>query len=407
MFINLYSHAEVKPNLVLLPLEVSESDIDLESEYGSALQSGLKERYKVFYGAAVERELEREYSKIDCDTEKCNQNVALAFNGELVADASVKKIKGGYILKLVINNVLTNEIIESPAIPCRACDSFSVLDALKQVGAGKPFNPSVGVISQGGPAKPTPTPTPKQVAIDSRAILIFDSQPSGAEVYINQERVGTTPYQGLSHNLGERLSIDIKDTDHRPYQMQVTLNQAITQLESIKLEAGQAFLTVATKPFDPNAMVYINGQAKGKAPLQVEVSTKTLEIYAQSGQKKTGVKNLKLPHGANEQLRLLFKDKKVNDLALIVSKYLGVQSATQLDGANFCIQAGSISQLAIADYFREHRMRYIAITFDTFDQILAGFKSGRCDFLSVTQARLGEVESRLDMSGHVVLPERL
>ncbi len=50
-------NAENKPNLVLLPIEVSQQVSDLSSEYGSALQEGLQNRYTVFYGAAVEKEL--------------------------------------------------------------------------------------------------------------------------------------------------------------------------------------------------------------------------------------------------------------------------------------------------------------------------------------------------------------
>jgi hypothetical protein len=44
-----------KPNLVLLPIDVSEQNSELETEYGAALQS----RYTIFYGASVEKELEK------------------------------------------------------------------------------------------------------------------------------------------------------------------------------------------------------------------------------------------------------------------------------------------------------------------------------------------------------------
>ena len=78
-----------KPVLVLFPIEVNEADAEYEDEFGSALQQGLQSRYKVYYGPAVEKELEREYQKIDCNAERCAQNVAIAFNGELIADASL------------------------------------------------------------------------------------------------------------------------------------------------------------------------------------------------------------------------------------------------------------------------------------------------------------------------------
>jgi general L-amino acid transport system substrate-binding protein len=90
----------------------------------------------------------------------------------------------------------------------------------------------------------------------------------------------------------------------------------------------------------------------------------------------------------------------------MVSKDLGVKSATELDGANACIQAGTSTELAIADYFRENSMNYKAVTFDTSDQTRAGFESGRCDFLVTDQSQLYALRIGLkDPSAAVVLPE--
>jgi len=90
----------------------------------------------------------------------------------------------------------------------------------------------------------------------------------------------------------------------------------------------------------------------------------------------------------------------------MVSKKLGVKSATELDGANACIQAGTSTELAIADYFRENKMNYKAVTFDTSDQTRAGFESGRCDFLVSDQSQLYALRIGLqDPSSAIVLPE--
>ena len=51
--------AHSKEVLVLFPVEVSASDADLASDFGSALQEGLQSRYEVYYGPAVEAELEK------------------------------------------------------------------------------------------------------------------------------------------------------------------------------------------------------------------------------------------------------------------------------------------------------------------------------------------------------------
>ncbi|NRB41562.1 MAG: hypothetical protein HRU20_24335 [Pseudomonadales bacterium] len=125
------------PVLVLFPIEIASVDADFEPEFGSALEEGLQQRFKVFYGPSVEAELNKEFEKIDCDAERCVQNVALAFNGELVADASAKRLGTGYALKLRIHNVLTGELIESRTHACRNCDGFAVMDAFKAMGKGE------------------------------------------------------------------------------------------------------------------------------------------------------------------------------------------------------------------------------------------------------------------------------
>jgi len=90
----------------------------------------------------------------------------------------------------------------------------------------------------------------------------------------------------------------------------------------------------------------------------------------------------------------------------MVSKKLGVDSALKLDGAAACIQAGTSTELAIADYFRENKMKYKVVTFDTSDQTRSGFESGRCDFLISDQSQLYALRIGLkDPEGAIVLPE--
>ena len=293
------------PNLVLLPIDVSETEAELESEYGSALQQGLQKRYTVFYGPAVEKELEKEYGKIDCNTETCNQNVAIAFNGELIADSSVKSIAGGYVLKLVIRNVISGKVIETETLPCRGCDAFSVINKLKQIGAGTlndVANTNQSAINRvSGQGKP--------IAADARAILIFDSQPSGAAITINGKASGKTPYQGLSHKIGEQLRIELKDPRYRSYELEVSLNQAITQLEPLILEAGQGQVMIVTDPYQANAVVYLDDKAQGAAPVQVSTIAGIHQIYAQDGNQKTAVKTLTLNDGESKQVILEFASK--------------------------------------------------------------------------------------------------
>ncbi len=90
----------------------------------------------------------------------------------------------------------------------------------------------------------------------------------------------------------------------------------------------------------------------------------------------------------------------------MVSKNLGVKSALELDGAAVCLQAGTTTELNLADYFRENGMKYKAITYDTSDATVKGFEAGRCDVLTSDQSQLYALRIKLkDPKSAVVLPE--
>jgi len=92
--------------------------------------------------------------------------------------------------------------------------------------------------------------------------------------------------------------------------------------------------------------------------------------------------------------------------SFMVDKALGVSSATELDGANACIQAGTSTELAIADFFRANNISYKAVTFDTADQTRAGFESGRCDFLTSDGSQLAALRVGMtDPASKIILPE--
>lgn len=90
----------------------------------------------------------------------------------------------------------------------------------------------------------------------------------------------------------------------------------------------------------------------------------------------------------------------------MVSKDLGVRSALELAGAAVCIQAGTTTELNLADYFRLNNMDYNAVVFDTSDQTVKGFEAGRCDVLTSDQSQLYALRIKLaDPSSAIVLPE--
>lgn len=90
----------------------------------------------------------------------------------------------------------------------------------------------------------------------------------------------------------------------------------------------------------------------------------------------------------------------------LVSKDLGVTSAKELDGATFCIQAGTTSELNLTDYFKSNNMEYKGVTYDTSGQTIDGFKKGRCDAVTSDKSQLSGLKQKMDdPSSAIVLPE--
>jgi general L-amino acid transport system substrate-binding protein len=56
----------------------------------------------------------------------------------------------------------------------------------------------------------------------------------------------------------------------------------------------------------------------------------------------------------------------------MVSKSLGVKSATELDGASICIQTGTTTELNLADYFHANSMKYEAVPIETNPTLAPG-----------------------------------
>ena len=90
----------------------------------------------------------------------------------------------------------------------------------------------------------------------------------------------------------------------------------------------------------------------------------------------------------------------------MAKKELGVASAKELDGASVCVQAGTTTELNLADYFRGNGMTYNSVVFENNDEVNKAYDAGRCDVLTTDQS--GLYASRLKLANpddHVILPE--
>jgi len=128
-----------KERLVLMPLHVPEEDEDLNGAMDTALVNGLQQKYVVFSGEQVAQKARAIYLKINkatavnthCDETRCMQDIAEAFQAELIASANVTKKDGNYFLSLSIQNIFDNQVVQSESLPCEKCSPAQVIEKLK------------------------------------------------------------------------------------------------------------------------------------------------------------------------------------------------------------------------------------------------------------------------------------
>ncbi|WP_088345225.1 MULTISPECIES: amino acid ABC transporter substrate-binding protein [Rhodomicrobium] len=98
----------------------------------------------------------------------------------------------------------------------------------------------------------------------------------------------------------------------------------------------------------------------------------------------------------------------IDGQGFLVKNSLGVKSAKELNGASVCVQAGTTTELNLADYFRVNGMTFKPIGYDTSVQTREGFDGGSCDVLTSDKSQLAAIRSELkDPAGATILPETI
>jgi general L-amino acid transport system substrate-binding protein len=91
---------------------------------------------------------------------------------------------------------------------------------------------------------------------------------------------------------------------------------------------------------------------------------------------------------------------------LMVKKSMKVNSALELSGATVCTQTGTTTELNLADYFRNNKMKYEVVAFATADETLKSYESGRCDVFTTDASQLYSQRLKLaNPEDHAILPE--
>ncbi len=129
-----------KERLVLMPLRVPDEDKKLTGAMETALVKGLQQKYDVYSGEQVSQKAHEIFMKEnrntthkECDETKCMQNIAMAFQAELIATANVTKQDGNYFLALSIQNIFDNKVVQSESQTCEKCTAVQVVDKLKEL----------------------------------------------------------------------------------------------------------------------------------------------------------------------------------------------------------------------------------------------------------------------------------
>ena len=91
----------------------------------------------------------------------------------------------------------------------------------------------------------------------------------------------------------------------------------------------------------------------------------------------------------------------------LVKKSANVKSVKELDGATICVQPGTSTELAIADYFRVNKLKFTPILIQDLSEIQNAYMSGRCDAYSTDASGLAAYafQQGPKATDHVLLPE--
>ena len=93
--------------------------------------------------------------------------------------------------------------------------------------------------------------------------------------------------------------------------------------------------------------------------------------------------------------------------ALLVPKASGIESIAELNGAAISVQAGTTTELNLADYFRTNNLNYELVTFEDNEQAAAALEAGRADAFTSDASQLYSFRSKMANPDDYVLLPRL
>lgn len=90
----------------------------------------------------------------------------------------------------------------------------------------------------------------------------------------------------------------------------------------------------------------------------------------------------------------------------MVPRARNASSSLELDGSSVCVQAGTTTELNLADYFRANNMKFQQKKLGKIEDLVAAYASGQCDVLTADVSQLYALRLKLPKPGdHDILPD--
>jgi len=128
----------------------------------------------------------------------------------------------------------------------------------------------------------------------------------------------------------------------------------------------------------------------------------------QSGELDLLVRSTTWTLGREANLGLEFAGVNFYDgTGFLVKASAGVKSVKDLNGATICVQPGTSTELAIADYFRLNNLKFTPVLIQDLAEIQNTYLAGRCDSYSTDSSGLAAFRYQQGSKAgeHVLLPE--
>ncbi|MBI3677406.1 MAG: PEGA domain-containing protein [Proteobacteria bacterium] len=319
-----------KPTLILLPVSGKGVEGDDLNFFRTTVAQGLGKNYTVKYGEQTDNIIKQifdEHSResLDCDESKCYRDIATALHADLIGKASVVKNGRDYNLSIEVYNVYENKSEYAKTDVCEGCNSKALKEALTALSAVTSApSASLGFVSagaavSGGEAK-VEMVTP-QVSGDSDstvAMLFITSEPTGAQVLLNNTKAGVTPFQNMEMSPGQELTVTLKKEMHHDKTMVFQLRPGKNKLGPIKM--SPAFGTLVVESVPSGADVLIGGSNVGTTPLRME--------KVESGRQLLTVKKPKYTSAANQTVEI--KDGEETRVKYSLSPNFGTLKVTSM-----------------------------------------------------------------------------